>query len=82
LFSGSTVAVMAATMNRPVAVQSAWLVGTWIIKTLMLLAVLVVVDASSGVNRTVLGVGILVGVIGCLVLDTRLVLKARISPGE
>jgi hypothetical protein len=82
LFSGSTVAVMAATMSRTVATQSAWLVFVWIVKMLALLGVLVAVDSASGVDRQVLGVSILVGVLGCLALDARLVLRARVSPGD
>ncbi|MDR1151880.1 MAG: hypothetical protein LBK72_05290 [Bifidobacteriaceae bacterium] len=81
-FSGSTVAVMAATMSRPVATQSAWLVSVWIVKMLVLLGVFVAIDAASGIDRRVLGVSILIGVLGCLVLDVRLVLRARMSPGD
>jgi hypothetical protein len=80
-FCGATAVVMAATMHRPVTTQSAVLVVSWIVKTLVLLGVFVWVDQTQGLNRQVLAITILVGLLGSLALDIRLVLRARIPPG-
>jgi hypothetical protein len=56
--------------------------ASWIVKMLLLLAVFVAVDGWDALHRPVLGVCVLVGVLGSLVLDTRLVLRARPSPGD
>jgi hypothetical protein len=82
VFCGTTAGVMGATMHRPVATQSALLVVSWIAKMIVLLAVFIAVDAVDSVSRPVLGVTVLVGVVGSLVLDIRLVLRSRVSPGE
>jgi hypothetical protein len=81
-FCGTTAAVMAVTMRRPVSTQSAWLVVSWVVKTIALLGVFIVVDRYDWIDRPVLAVTVLVGVIGSLILDSRLVLRARISPGD
>jgi hypothetical protein len=81
-FCGTTVAVMGATMRRSVPVQSAWIVGSWIAKTFLVLAAFLVLEGVNGVDRTVLGATVLVGVLGSLALDARLVLRARQTTGD
>ncbi|MDR3202238.1 MAG: hypothetical protein LBT54_03800 [Bifidobacteriaceae bacterium] len=81
-FCGSTAVVMAATAKRPMAATSAGVVIAWVGKMVLLVGAMLALDGRDFFDRTVLGVTVVVGVVGSLALDARVVLKARIAPGD
>ena len=80
LFCGTTAAVMAITASKPITTQSVWIVVSWVLKTIVLLAAMALISHADFADRMTTGITILVGVVGSLVLDTRVVLKARDTP--
>jgi hypothetical protein len=81
LFCASTALVMGLTRDKPLAVQSAWLVGSWLAKMVLLMAAFAVMGRGEWYSRPAFGVSVLVGVLGSLALDARVVLKSRVPPG-
>jgi hypothetical protein len=55
---------------------------TWFIKLIVLLGLLFAISGATFISKPVLGVTILVGVAGSLALESRIVLSARIAPGD
>jgi heme/copper-type cytochrome/quinol oxidase subunit 4 len=82
LFFGTSALMMHLGRKGGPDAQARNLLVSWFIKLIVLLGLLLVLNGATFVSRVVLGVTILVGVVGSLALETRLVLAARIAPGD
>jgi hypothetical protein len=81
-FCGTTAAVSAWAQHRPIAYMSGGIVVSWVLKMLVALVVLGTVGQMAFLNKYALGITVLVGVLGALTLDVRVVLRARITTGD
>jgi hypothetical protein len=85
VFSGTTIVSMLATARSSAVTTGAVIMGTWLVKMIVLVAVLVALRDLDFYNRTVLGVVLLVGVLGSAALDYRAVRAGRVpytEPGQ
>jgi hypothetical protein len=85
VFSGTTIVSMLATARSSAVTTGAVIMGTWLVKMVVLVAVLVALRDLDFYNRTVLGVVLLVGVLGSAALDYRAVRVGRVpytEPGQ
>ncbi|MDR0504916.1 MAG: hypothetical protein LBG70_03785, partial [Bifidobacteriaceae bacterium] len=80
LVCGSTALVMWLTWHKTLAVQSAWLVGVWVVKMLILIVAFALLGGQDFINKRWFGLTVLIGLLGALALDARLVLRARQAP--
>lgn len=78
----TTVAVMLATADAPVATSGAVALGAWVLKAVVLLVAFVALRSTDLVDRAVFAVVIVVGMLGSLVVDLRAVLGARVPNVE
>ncbi|MBC7291820.1 MAG: hypothetical protein H5T83_10890 [Actinotalea sp.] len=78
VFSGSTVLAMLLTARSSLTVASGALVGTWLVKTLLLLVAIVLLRDADFFDPAVLVVVTVLGVLGSVVLDYRAVTTARV----
>lgn len=78
----TTVAVMLATADAPVATSGAVALGSWVLKAVVLLVAFVALRSTDLVDRAVFAVVIVVGMLGSLVVDLRAVLGARVPNVE
>ncbi|MDR2114658.1 MAG: hypothetical protein LBO75_05205 [Bifidobacteriaceae bacterium] len=69
-------------LSRDGLTQARNLLISWFVKILALLGILLALDRATFIDRPVFGVTVLVGVIGSLALEGRVVWRARIPPGE
>ncbi len=78
LFSGTTVASMLVTARAPATTMAAVVMGAWLAKVVVLIAVLVVIRDEDFYHRGVLAVVLFAGVIGSALLDLRAVRTGRV----
>jgi hypothetical protein len=78
LFSGTTVASMLVTARAPATTMAAVVMGAWLAKVVVLIAVLVVIRDEDFYHRGVLAVVLFAGVIGSALLDLRAVKGGRV----
>lgn len=78
LFSLSTPLVMLRTLRSPMMQVTGVVMGTWLVKVLVVIVVLALVRNVEWLDQQVLGVVLLLGVLGSLALDLRAVTDTRI----
>lgn len=78
LFSGTTVLSMLRTAGSPPATTAAVVLGAWLAKMVVLVAIFVVLSGQDFYDRVVLVVVLLVGVLGSVYLDYRAVVRGRV----
>lgn len=78
LFSGVTVWSMARTVGKPPATMGAVVMGSWLAKMIVLVAVLVLLRGQDFYDRVVLFVVLLLGAVGSALLDYRAVRGGRV----
>ena len=78
VFSGTTVLTMLRTADSSVATTGAVVLGGWLLKMIVLIAVFAVLRDLDFYDRTVLAVVTIVGVLGSVVLDYRAVVTGRV----
>lgn len=77
LFSGTTIWSMIFTADKSPSTTMAVVMGAWLAKMVVLIAILATVGQSDGFHRTVFAVIVLVGVVGSAALDMYAVAKGR-----
>ncbi len=78
LFSGTTVASMLLTARAPATTMAAVVMGAWLAKVIVLIAVLVLIRDEDFYHRGVLAAVLFAGVIGSALLDYRAVRVGRV----
>jgi hypothetical protein len=78
VFSGTTVLSMLRTADAPAATTAAVILGAWLVKMILLVALFAVLRPMDFYDRTVLVVVVLVGVLGSVYLDYRAVTRGRV----
>lgn len=78
VFSGTTVVSMLRTTGASVTTTGAVILGAWVAKMALLVALFAVLDGLDFYDRTVLVVVVLVGVLGSVLLDYRAVARGRV----
>ncbi len=78
LFSGTTVVSMIVTVGRPAATTAGVILGSWLVKMIVLVVILVLLQGREFYDRTTFVVVLLAGVLGSLVLDYRAVAAGRV----
>jgi hypothetical protein len=78
LFSGTTVVSMLVTARAPATTMAAVVMGAWLAKVVVLIAVLVVIRDEDFYHRGVLAAVLFAGVIGSALLDLRAVRGGRV----
>lgn len=78
VFSGTTVLSMLRTASAPPATTAAVVLGAWLVKMVLLVALFVVLSGQDFYDRVVLVVVLLVGVLGSVYLDYRAVTRGRV----
>lgn len=77
-FSGTTVWVVLRTLHSTPATTAAVVMGSWLVKMIVLIAVLALLRGMDFYDRWVFGAVMLIGVIGSALLDYRAVSTGRI----
>lgn len=78
LFSGTTVVSMLLTSGKPVTTMAAVVMGAWLGKIVVLIAVLALIRGEDFYHRGVLAAVLFAGVIGSALLDVRAVRVGRV----
>lgn len=78
VFSGTTVVSMLLTVRSAPTTTAAVVLGAWLAKMVVLIAVLVLLRDQTFYDRPVMVVVLLVGVLGSVVLDYRAVTRGRV----
>lgn len=78
VFSGTTVLTMLRTTDSSVTTTGVVVLGAWLAKMILLVALFAALDGMDFYDRTVLAVVTLVGVIGAAMLDYRAVVTGRV----
>lgn len=78
VFALVTPLAMLATLRSSLVKVTGVVLGTWLAKVVLVIAVLAVVRSTTGLDRQVLGVVLLVGVLGSLAADLRATSSTRI----
>ena len=78
LFSGTTVVSMLRTTSASPSAMMATILGTWLVKMVVLIVILAVLQEQTFYDRTVLVVVLLAGVLGSIYLDYRAVARGRV----
>lgn len=78
LFSGTTVVSMLLTARSPATTMAAVVMGAWLAKVVVLIAVLVVIRDQDFYHRGVLAAVLFAGVLGSAFLDLRAVRVGRV----
>lgn len=78
LFCGATVVSMMLTVGKGAAATGAVVMGGWLVKMAILIAVLAVLSRQDFYDRWVLMVVVMIGAVGSAVLDYRAVKDGRI----
>ncbi len=78
LFSGTTVVSMLLTARAPATTMAAVVMGAWLGKVIVLIAVLAVLRGEDFYHRGVLAAVLFAGVIGSALLDLRAVQGGRV----
>ena len=82
VFSGTTIVSMLVTARSSAATTGAVIMGTWLVKMIVLIGALVALRPLGFYDRMVLGVVLLVGVLGAALLDYRAVRRGRVPYTE
>lgn len=82
LFSGTTVLSMRASLGRPPTTLAAVVLGAWVVKMVILVAIFAVLQDMTFYNRYVFAVVLFVVVLTSMVIDVRAVVQARIPHAE
>jgi hypothetical protein len=77
-FFGVTVAIALLSARMSTTALGAVVLGSWLLKMVLLIAVLVALRGSDFYDRTVFGVVLLVGTIGALTLEALVVTRTRV----
>ncbi len=78
VFSLSTPLVMLRTLRSPMMQVTGVVMGTWLVKVVLVIVVLALVRNADWLDPQVLGIVLLVGVLGSLALDLRAVTDTRL----
>ncbi|WP_298459396.1 hypothetical protein [uncultured Cellulomonas sp.] len=78
LFSGTTVVSMLVTSRAPATTMAAVVMGSWLAKVVVLIAVLALIRGEDFYHRGVLAAVLFAGVIGSALLDLRAVRVGRV----
>lgn len=78
VFSATTTVVLLRTVTSPPAVMAAWVMGTWLVKVLLVVVVLGVLRGYDFYSRPVLAAVLGLGVVGSALLDYRAVTRGRV----
>ncbi|EYR63554.1 membrane protein [Actinotalea ferrariae CF5-4] len=78
VFSGSTVLAMLLTARSSITAASGALVGSWLLKTLLLIIAFSLLRDEDFYHRGVFAVVVIIGVLGSVLLDYRAVTGGRI----
>ena len=78
LFSGTTVVSMLITSGKPATTMAAVVMGAWLGKIVVLIAVLALIRGEDFYHRGVLAAVLFAGVIGSALLDLRAVKVGRV----
>ena len=73
LFSGTTIVSMLVTSHKPATTMAAVVMGAWLGKVVVLIAVLALLRGEDFYHRGVLAAVLVVGVVGSALLDLRAV---------
>ena len=82
LFSGTTVVSMRFARHRSPSVLAGVVLGSWIAKMVLLIALLAVLQDLTFYNKGVLAAVLVATVLVSVAIDVRAVLRARIPHGE
>ena len=78
VFSGTTVVSMLRTTQSSATTTGAVILGAWLVKMVVLVALFAVLDDLDFFHRGVLVAVVLVGVLGSVLLDYRAVVRGRV----
>lgn len=78
VFSGTTVVSVMRTTQSSVTTTGAVILGAWLVKMIVLVALFAVLDDLTFYDRNVLVAVVLVGVLGSVLLDYRAVTRGRV----
>lgn len=78
VFSGTTVVSMLRTADAPAATTAAVILGAWLVKMVVLVALFALLRPLDFYDRNVLAVVVVVGVLGSVYLDYRAVTRGRV----
>ncbi|NCT90696.1 hypothetical protein GXB85_07025 [Cellulomonas sp. APG4] len=78
VFSGTTVVSMLRTAEAPAATTAAVILGAWLVKMIVLVALFAMLRPLDFYDRNVLAVVVVVGVLGSVYLDYRAVTRGRV----
>ena len=84
-FFAVTVAVALLTAGMDATRLGVWVLGSWLIKLILLIVVLALLRGADFYSRPALFMGLLVGTVGSLVLESRIVATTRVpyvEPGR
>jgi hypothetical protein len=82
VFFGTSALMMALGKKGGPDTQVRYLIISWFGKLIVLFALMFALNGATFVNKPVMGMTILVGVFGSLLLEGRIVMSARIAPGD
>jgi hypothetical protein len=82
VFSGTTIVSMLVTARSSAATTGAAIMGTWLVKMIVLIGALVALRGLDFYDRSVLGIVLLVGVLGAVLLDYLAVRRGRVPYTE
>ena len=82
VFSGTTVVSMRYALRRPPAVLAGIVLGSWLAKMVVLIALLALLQDETFYNKVVFAVVLVTTVLVSVVIDVRAVVEARIPHGE
>lgn len=77
-FFGVTVLVALFTSGMEAVKLGVWVMGSWLVKIVILISVLAALDQHDFYSRITLFVALLVGTVGCLVMEALLVMRTRV----
>ncbi|WP_159809291.1 hypothetical protein [Cellulomonas citrea] len=78
VFSATTTVALLRTVTSPPPVMAAWVMGTWLVKVLLVVVVLGVLRGYDFYSRPVLAAVLGLGVVGSALLDYRAVTRGRV----
>jgi hypothetical protein len=76
-FLAVTVAVALRTASSSAGALGAWVLGSWLIKMIILVAALAVLRESDSYSRPALLIALTLGTLGSLALEARVILASR-----
>jgi hypothetical protein len=82
LFCGTTVLSMLIAVRRPLTVLATVVLGTWVVKMIIIVAVLALIQDLAFYNRYVFATVLFAVVFTSTAIDVRAVLQGRVPHGE